>query len=140
MTPCKVDCGRQLEKEQEPQRAKSQTCRSQSQPCGEVDPKKGKAEGEGKTGKVQVSIDWTITGIQKPISKSDSCHPSSKSGVSGASSDQPAMTKSTMAKGSQKYTSRSQGRTSSQRGTSSHTVSDAQLGDPEKKELQDKSH
>ena len=103
-------------------------------------PQEGKMEGEGKTGKVQVGIDWTITGIQKPVSKSDSRHPSSKSGVSRASSDQPAMTKSTMAKGSQKYTSGSHDRTSGQRGTSPHTVSDAQLSDPEKKELRDKSH
>ena len=140
MMPRKVDRGRQPEKEPESQWAKSQKHRSQSRPCDEANPKKGKTEGERKTGKIQVGIDWTIMGIQKPISKSDSRHPSFKSDVSGASSDQPPQMKSTMAKGSQKYTSGSHDRTSSQGGRSSHTVSDAQKGDPEKKELWDKSH
>ena len=48
--------------------------------------------------------------------------------------------KSTVAKGSQKHTSRSWDRTCSQEGRSSRTSSNTQLGDPEKKELRDKPH
>ena len=83
MTPCKIDHGRQPHKEQEPQRAVSQKCWSQSQPCNEADPKKGRTEGEGKPGKIQVGIDWLTMGIQKPVSKPDSHPPSSKLDVSG---------------------------------------------------------
>ena len=72
MTPCKVDRGRQPNKEQESQWAGSQKQWSQSWPCDEADPKKGRTEGKGKSGKIQVSIDWTTTGIWKPISKLDS--------------------------------------------------------------------
>ena len=46
--------------------------------------------------------------------------------------------KSTVAKGSQKHTSRSRDRTSGQEGRSSRTSSNTQLGDLEKKELRDK--
>ena len=80
------------------------------------------------------------TGIQKPVSKPDSRSPSFKSDVSGASGGQLPRMKSTVVKGSQRYTSGSYNRTSGQGGRSSHTVSDAQLGDLEKKELRDKSH
>ena len=55
--PRKVDHGWQPDKEQESQWARSQKCRSQSWPRDEVDPKKGKRESEGKSGKIQVSID-----------------------------------------------------------------------------------
>ena len=48
--------------------------------------------------------------------------------------------KSTVAKGSQKHTSGSWDRTSSQEGRSSRTSSNTQLGDPEKKKLRDKPH
>ena len=140
MTPHKVDCGRQPDKEQEPQRAGSQKRWSQSRPCDEADPKKGRTEGEGKSGKIQVGIDWTTTGIQKPVSKPDSRPPSSKPNVSGASGDQPPRMKSTVAKGSQKHTSGSRDRICGQEGRSSHTSSNTQLGDPEKKELRDKPH
>ena len=140
MTPHKVDRGRQPNKEQEPQRAVSQKRRSQSRPHDEADPKKGRTEGEGKPGKIQVSIDWTTTGIRKPVSKPDSHPRSSKPNVSGASSDQPPRMKSTVAKGSQKRTSRSRDRTSGQEGRSSRTSSKTQLGDPEKNELRDKPH
>ena len=67
-------------------------------------------------------------GIQKPISKPDSCPPSSKPNVSGTS------VKSTVAKESQKHGSRSQTRTDL-----SHTPN-TQLGDPEKREIKDKPH
>ena len=126
MTPCKVDHGQQANKEQESQRAGSQKRRSQSRPCDDADPKKGRTEG-----KVQVSIDWTTMGIWKPISKPDSRPPS------GASGDQPPRMKSTS---SQKHTSGSWDRTSSQEGRSSHTSSNTQPGDSEKKELRDKPH
>ena len=140
MTPHKVDRGRQPNKEQEPQWAVSQKQWSQSQPCDEADPKKGRTEGKGKSGKIQVGIDWTTTGIGKPVSKLDSRPPSSKPNVSGASSDQPPRMKSTVAKGSQKHTSGSWNRTSGQEGRSSCTSSKTQLSDPEKNELRDKPH
>ena len=140
MTPHKVDRGRQPNKEQESQRAVRQKQQSQSRPRNEADPKKGRTEGKGKSGKIQVGIDWMTMVIQKPVSKLDSRPPSSKSNVSGASGDQLPRMKSTMAKGSQKHTSGFWDRTSGQEGGSSHTSSDTQLGDPEKKELRDKPH
>ena len=140
MTPRKVDRGRQPNKEQEPQRAVSQKQQSQFWPRDKANPKKGRTEGEGKTGKVQVGIDWTTTGIQKSVSKPDSHPPSSKPNVSGASSDQLPRMKSTVARGSQKHTSGSWDRTSGPDGRSSRTSSKTQLGDPEKIELWDKPH
>ena len=126
MTPCKVDRGWQANKEQESQQAGSQKQWSQSRPHDEADPKKGRTEG-----KVQVGIDWTTTGIRKPVSKPDS-HP-----PSGASGDQPPRMKSTS---SQKHTSGSQDRTVGQEGRSSRTSSNTQPGDSETKELRDKPH
>ena len=79
------------------------------------------------------------TGIQKPISKPDSCPPSFKPDVSGASGDQLPHVKSTVARGPQRHTPRSQDRTG-QEGRSSCIPSNTQLGDPEKKELWDKPH
>ena len=128
MTSRKIDCGRQPHKEQEPQRAVSQKRQSQSWPRDEADPKKGRMEGEGKPGKIQVGIDWSTTGIQKPISKPDSHPPSSKLDVSGPS------VRSTVAKVSQKHASTSQTRTSLSR------TPNAELGDPEKREIKDKPH
>ena len=140
MTPRKVDRGWQPNKEQESQRAVSQKRRSQSRPRDQADPKKGRTEGEEKSGKIQVGIDWMITGIRKPVSKLDSRPPSCKPNVSGASGDQPPCMKSTAAKGSQKHTPGSQDKTSGQEGRSSRTSSNTQLGNPEKKELRDKPH
>ena len=128
MTPCKIDHGRQPHKEQETQWAVSQKHRSQSWTHDEADPKKGRTESEGKPSKIQVSIDWSTTGIQKPISKPDSHPPSSKLNVSGTS------VRSTVAKESQKHASASRTRTDL-----SHTPN-AQLGDPEKREIKDKPH
>ena len=71
MTPRKIDRGRQPHKEQETGRAVSQKRRSQSRPRNEADPKKGRMESEGKPSKIQVGIDWTTTGIQRPVSKPD---------------------------------------------------------------------
>ena len=128
MTPRKIDRGRQPHKDQETQRAVSQKRRSQSRPCDEADPKKGRMESEGNPRKIQVGIDWTTMGIQKLISKPDSHPPSSKLNVSGTS------VKSTLAKESQKHGSRSRTRTDL-----SHTPN-AQLGNPEKREIKDKPH
>ena len=128
MTPRKIDRGRQPHKEQETQRAVSQKHRSQSWPRDKADPKKGRTESEGKPGKIQVSIDWSTTGIQKPISKLDSHPPSSKSNVSGTS------VRSTMAKGSQKHASVPWTKTDLSR------TPNAQLGNPEKREIKEKPH
>ena len=132
MTPRKIDHGWQPHKEQETQWAVSQKYQSQSQPCDEADPKKGRTEGKGKPGKIQVGIDWLTTGIWKPISKPDYHPPSSKLDVSGAS------VKSTVAKVSQRHASASWTRTSLE-GRPSRTPN-AQLGDPEKREIKDKPH
>ena len=83
MTPHKIDHGRQPNKEQESQWAGSQKQQSQSQPHDEANPKKGRIEGKGKSGKIQVGIDWTTMSIRKPVSKPDSHHPSFKPDVSG---------------------------------------------------------
>ena len=128
MAPRKIDRGRQLHKEQETQRTVSQKRRSQSQPHDEADPKKGKTESEGKPGKIQVGIDWSTTGIQKPVSKPDSHPPSSKLNVYGTN------VRSTVAKDSQKHASASWTRTDVSR------TPNAQLGDPEKREIKDKPH
>ena len=87
---------------------------------------------EGKPGKVQVTIDWSTTGIQKPISKPDSHPPSSKLDASGPS------VKSTVVKVPQKHASASQTRIGPE-GKLSRT-SNPQLGDPEKREIKDKPH
>ena len=105
MTPHKIDRGRQPHKEQETQRTVSQKHQSQSWPRNEADPKKGKTESEGKPGKIQVSIDWSTTGIQKPVSKPDSHSLSSKLNVYGIN------VRSTVAKDSQKHASVSRTRT-----------------------------
>ena len=125
----KIDRGRQPHKEPEAQRVVSQKRRSQSQPCDEADPKRGRTEGDGKPGKVQANLDWSMMGIQKPVSKSDSRAPSSKPGMS---------LKSTVTKVSHKHASASRTRTGPE-GKSSRT-SDPQLGDPEKREIWEKPH
>ena len=89
-------------------------------------------EGKGKPSKIQVGIDWSTTGIQKPISKLDSHPPSSKPDASGAS------VKSTVTKVSKKHASASRTRTSLE-GRPSCTPN-AQLSDPEKSEIKDKPH
>ena len=88
MTPRKIDRGRQPNKEQESQWAVSQKRWSQSRSCDQADAKKGRTESKGKSGKIQVGIDWVNMGIRKPVSKPDSRHPSFKPDASGASSDQ----------------------------------------------------
>ena len=56
MKPCKVDRGWQANREQEPLQAASQKRQSQSRPCDEVNPKKGRTEGDGKSGKIQAEL------------------------------------------------------------------------------------
>ena len=73
MTPHRIDCGPQPQQKQEAKQAVSQKRQSQSWPCDEDDPQKGRTDGEGKSGKIQVGINWSTTGIQKPILKPDSC-------------------------------------------------------------------
>ena len=104
MTPRKIERGQQPHKEQESERAVSQKRRSQSRPRDEADPKKGRTESEGKPSKILPSIDWMMTGIQKPVSKPDSRLPSSKFGA-----------RSTVAKESQKQGSGSWTRTDASR-------------------------
>ena len=123
MTPHKIDHGQQPHKEQETQQAVSQKCQSQSRSHDEADPKKGRREGEGKTSKIQVSIDWLTMGIQKPISKPDAS---------------VASVKSTVIKVSKKHASASQTRTGLE-GRPSRTPN-VQLGNLEKREIKDKPH
>ena len=80
MTPCKIERGCQSSRAtgQEPSCSTSQKRRSQSRPQDEADPKKGRTEGDGRTSKVQVGIDWSLMGNQKPIPKLDPKHPSFK--------------------------------------------------------------
>ena len=129
MMPRKIDRRQQLHKESEAQHAVSQKRRSQSWPRDEADPKRGRTEGDGKPGKVQANLDWSTTGIQKPVSKSDSHASSTKTGMS---------LKPTVTKVSHKHASVSRTRTGPE-GKSSHT-SDPQLGDPEKREIREKPH
>ena len=117
MTPHKIDHGRQPHKEQETQWAVSQKRQSQSRLRDEADPKKGRTEGKGKPGKIQVGIDWSTTGIQKPISKPDSRPPSQ------------SVPKACLRISDQ---DRSGGET--------FPYPNAQLGDPEKREIKDKPH
>ena len=126
MTPRKIEWGRQPNKEPEPQWAGSQKRRSQSCPRDEADPKKGRTEGEGKPTKIQVGIDWTTTGIQKPIAKADSRQPSSKTDTSAANRQQSRQ------KESQKQGSRWSGKEA--------RSAQAAPGNPEKIELRDKPY
>ena len=61
MTPWKVERGCQASRMagQEPPCSTSQKRCSQSQPQDEVDSKKGRMEGDGRSSKVQVRIDWS---------------------------------------------------------------------------------
>ena len=73
MTPQKVDRGCQSSRtaSSEPPHSTSQKRQSQSRPRDEGESKKGRMENEGRSSKVQVRIDWSTTGIQKPVSKPD---------------------------------------------------------------------
>ena len=73
MTPQKIERGHQASHAtgSEPPHSTSQKRQSQSWPRDEGEPKKGHMENEGLSNKVQVGIDWSTTGIQKPIPKLD---------------------------------------------------------------------
>ena len=108
MTPRKVERGCQSSHMagQEAPHSTSQKRHSQSRPKDEVDTKKGLTEGEGRSSKVQVGINWSNTGIQKPLSKLDPHHLSFKPDPSSAHSDQqPRVKSSLVSKGSQKQSS-----------------------------------
>ena len=126
MTPHKIEQGRQQSKETESQWAGSQKRRSQSCPRDKADPKKGRTEGDGKPAKIQVGIDWTATGIKKPVAKADSRHSSSKTDTSGANCQQSHQ------KESQKQGSRWSGK----EGRSAQ----AAPGNPEKIKLRDRPY
>ena len=90
MTPRKVERGRQSSRTADPPRSTSQKRWSQSRPREEGESKKGRTEEDGKPNRVQVGIDWLNTGIQKPVSKPDSRHPSFKPNpLRGGNEEQP---------------------------------------------------
>ena len=120
MTPRKVERGHQPGRDQDSSsRPPSQKQRSQSN-------KKGRTDGDNCLGKIQVGIDWTNTGIGKPVPKPDSKHPSFKVDPSGVDEPQPRM-KSTITK--PKQPSETQEKDSGQK-----------KEEAEKKVLQDKPH
>ena len=147
MTPRKIEWGCQISHltGSEPPCSTSQKRRSQSRPRDEGEPKKGRTDNEGWNNKVQVSIDWSTTGIQKPISKPDPHHPSFKPDLSETGKDQqPKLKSAVVPKGSQKLggscgaLSRSQEQSLGQGGRTSNKTSG--LTDPEKIELKEKPY
>ena len=74
MTPRKIQRGQQSSHTAgpDPPCSVSQKRWSQSRPRKECDPKKGHTEDDGRPNRVQVGIDWSNTGIQKPTPKPDS--------------------------------------------------------------------
>ena len=127
MTPRKVEHGCQPRRDQDSSsRPPSQKRRSQSRPREEASAKKGWTDGDNHRGKIQVGIDWTNTGIGKPVPKPDSKHPSFKTDPSGVDEPQPRM-KSTITK--PKQPSETQEKDSGQK-----------KEEAEKKVLQDKPH
>ena len=110
-----------------------------------MDSKKGHTEGDGRSSKVQVGIDWSNSGIQKPVPKPDPCHPSFKPDLSGASSgQQPRVKSSVVSKESQKQSSSRSAPPGSQEpseGQSRKAGSKTSgLTDPEKLELKEKPY
>ena len=147
MTPQKVERGCQSSRTvgQKPPCSTSQKRRSQSRPQDKVDSKKSHTEGDRRSSKVQVGIDWSNMGIQKPVPKPDPHHPTFKPDPSRASSDQqPRVKSSVVSKGSQKQSSsrsapaRSQEPSEGQSGKASSKTSG--LTDPEKLELKEKPY
>ena len=161
----KVERGHQPERSQEPGRSTSwaaqesgqsisQKRHSQSRPWDEADSKKGRTEeGASRGRKVQVGIDWANTGIQKPTLKPDPQHPSFKPDPSGATDSPPLprIKSSVAARGPHQQQSHSTGcRTTmpalqeskaSKTDSKSSGLSPAKFpGDPEKREVKDKSY
>ena len=165
MMPQKAERGHQPERSQEPGRSTSRAAQesgrsisqkrhSQSRPREEADSKKGRTEeGTSRGRKVQVRIDWANTGIQKPALKPDPQHPSFKPDPSGATDSPPLpqIKSSVAARGSHRQQSHSTRRRTttpaSQESKASKTDSKSSglgpakfLGDPEKREVKDKSY
>ena len=147
MTPWKVDRGHQSSRTagSERPRSTSQKRQSQSRPRDEGEPKKGRTENEGRSNKVQVRIDWSTMGIQKPVSKLDPRHPSFKPDPSRVSKDQqPRVKSAVVSKGPQKQSSsrgappRFQEQSEGQGGRTSKKTSEPT--DLEKVELRDKMY
>ena len=136
----------------------SQNRHSQSHPQDEVDSKKGwTEEGTSKSCKVQVGIDWANTGIQKPTLKPNPQHPSFKPDPSRATDSPlpPQIKSSVTARGSHWQSSHSKGcrtTTLASQGAPQENKEhkgDSKvsglglakfLGDPEKREVKDKSY
>ena len=92
MTPWKVERGLQPERDQDSSsRPPSQKRWSQSRPRDEASAKKGRTDSDNRSGKIQVGIDWANTGIDKPVPKPNSKHPSFKADLSGVDEPQPRM-------------------------------------------------
>ena len=130
MTPQKIERGCQISHPNglEPRHSTSQNRRSKSRPRGEGEPKKGWTDNEGQNNKVQVGIDWSTMGIQKPVSKPDPRHPPFKPDLSETGEDQqPRLKSAVVPKGSQKSGERTSNKTSG-------------LTDPEKIELKEKPY
>ena len=147
MTPQKVERGCQSSRTvgSEPPHSTSQRRQSQSRPQDEGQPKKGRMENEVRSSKVQVGIDWSTTGIQKPVSKPDPRHPSFKPDSSRVSKDQqPRVKLMVVSKGPQKQSTtcstppRFQEQSEGQGGRTSKKTS--RPTDPEKVELRDKTY
>ena len=127
MTPRKVQCGHQPERDQDSSsRPPSQKRRSQSRPREQANAKKGQMDNEQRPSKIQVGIDWANTGIGKPVPKPDSKHQSFKVDPSGADEPLPRM-KSTVKKPKQPSETKDKD-------------SGARKEEAEKKVLQDRPH
>ena len=134
MTPRKVECGHQPGRDQDSSsRPPSQKRWSQSRPWDEASAKKGWKDGDNRSSKIQVGIDWANTGIGKPVPKPDSKHPSFKADPSGVDEPQPR-TKSTFTK--PKQPSETQEKDSGKK----KEDAEKKREDAEKKVLQDKPH
>ena len=133
MTPWKVERGRQPGRDQDSSsRPPSQKRRSQSHPRDEASAKKGWMDGDNRSSKIQVRIDWANTG--KPIPKPDSKHHRSfKADPSRVDEPQPRI-KSTITK--PKQPSETQEKDSSKK----KGDTEKKREDTEKKVLQDKPH
>ena len=132
MTHWKVERGRQPGRDQDSSsRPPSQKRRSQSHPQDEASAKKGRMDGDNRSSKIQVGIDWANTG--KPVPKPDSKHPSFKADPSGVDETQPQI-KSTITK--PKQPSETKEKDSGKK----NEDAEKKREDAEKKVLQDKPH
>ena len=130
--------------EEQSARSCSQKRHSQLRSRDEVDSKKGQTEeGTGKSCKVQVGIDWANTGIQKPALKPDPQHPSFKPDPSEAT-DSPLLPQTfspvILRDAKQQHRHRKE-HPKRRKGDKVSGPRPAKfLGDPEKREVKDKSY